>query len=388
MSSNQHIRRGARESRFGRTTGTCAALAAGAAADMLLGGRPPGAVSLTTPAGVAVEVDLVEAALGPDSAVCAVRKDAGDDPDVTDGVLLRATARKTDRPGIDIEGGAGVGRVTRPGLDQPVGAAAINSVPRRMIREEVEKACRIHSYRGGMSIVISIPGGAELAARTFNPRLGIEGGLSIIGTSGLVEPMSGGAILGTIRAELNMHRAEGAREAVLTPGNYGMDFVRARPAIAGKPAVKCANHIGAALDLAAAAGYTSILLVGHAGKLIKVAGGVMDTHSSVADCRLELLALHAVLAGAGGKTAAAVFNSATVDAGLEIVEAEGLLEQTLAGLLERIDRHLARRTGSALACGAVLFSKRAGLLGTTGAGAAILSRWEAERQDWRNGTDE
>lgn len=376
---DRYIRRGAEELRCGYTTGTCAALAAGAAATMLLTGRPLSAYGLTAPAGVTIEAELAEAELGHGSATCAVRKDAGDDPDITDGVLVRATVRKAGGRGIRVDGGAGVGRVTRPGLDQPVGAAAINSTPRRMIAAEVEKACRAHAYRGGMAVVVSIPGGNELAAKTFNPRLGIEGGLSVIGTSGLVEPMSNRAIVDTIRVELNMHRAEGAREAVLTPGNYGTDFVRAHPALAGKPAVKCSNHIGAALDLAAAAGFSAVLVVGHAGKLVKLAGGVMDTHSAVADCRLELLALHAMLAGAGRETAFAVLAAATVDAGLEILAGRELREKTMAGLLDRIDHHLARRAGDGMAAGAVLFSNRLGPLGATAKAAAILSRWEAEK---------
>ena len=223
-----YVRSGRSMLRCGYTTGTCAALAAAGAARLLLTGTAPEAVSLTTPKGIEVSVPLAEAELleGGARARCAVQKDAGDDYDVTNGMLVRAAVKKSAAPGIQIDGGEGVGRVTKPGLDQPVGEAAINRVPRRMIEEQVQKVCGGLGYGGGIEVVVSIPGGEEAAARTFNPVMGVEGGLSILGTSGIVEPMSEQAIVDTIAVQQRQAGLEGTGDLILTPGNYGEDFLR------------------------------------------------------------------------------------------------------------------------------------------------------------------
>ncbi len=367
--------------RTGYTTGCCAALAAGAAARMLLSGTAAAEATLRTPAGVRVTVPLRDVFVGADEARCAVVKDAGDDPDATNGVLVFATVRRAAARGVGIDGGPGVGRVTRPGLDQPVGAAAINSVPRRMIAEAVREACEETGCDfnedgggGGFSVVISIPGGEEIAARTFNPRLGIVGGLSVIGTTGIVEPMSTRAVVDTLRAELSMLRAEGADGVILTPGNYGEAFLRDCPAVALRPHAVCSNFVGEALDEAGRLGFGSVLLVGHFGKFVKLAGGVMDTHSRSADCRMELLALGAALAGADAAVVRRVLDAATVDDGLESLG--GLRAAAVAALLARAEAHCARRIGAGADVGVVVFSNRFGLLGRSAGAERILSRWE------------
>ena len=200
---------GRQKLRCGYTTGTCAAAAAAGAAARLLTGETLPAVRIITPAGVAVEAELLQHAAGEGWAACAVRKDGGDDPDVTDGALIFARVERTDTPGIIIDGGEGVGRVTLPGLDQPVGAAAINSTPRRMIAEQLETAAARAGYTGGLRAVISVPEGEALAKRTFNPRLGIVGGISILGTSGIVKPMSEAALLDSLYLEMDQRRAAG-----------------------------------------------------------------------------------------------------------------------------------------------------------------------------------
>lgn len=141
---------------------------------------------------------------------------------MTKGTLIFASVRRTDEPGVHIDGGEGVGRVTKRGLDQPVGNAAINSVPRQMIRENVEEVMALTDSSGGLDVVISAPEGETLAKKTFNPRLGIVGGISILGTTGIVEPMSEAALVETIRVELRQRRAMGKEYALLTPGNYGL----------------------------------------------------------------------------------------------------------------------------------------------------------------------
>lgn len=375
---SHYIRSGQKLLRCGYTTGTCAALAAAGAARLLLSGRAPETVRLLTPKGIEVAVPLLEPVLLEDgqAARCAVRKDGGDDRDVTDGMLVCASVRKTTDPGIRIDGGEGVGRVTRPGLDQGVGAAAINRVPRRMIGEQVRAVCADCAYGGGLEVIISIPGGAEAASRTFNPMLGIEGGLSILGTSGIVEPMSEQAIVDTIAVQLRQAAAGGSAGVILTPGNYGEDFLRASGLSGGEiPVVKCSNFIGEALDLAAAQGFARVLLVGHVGKLVKVAGGIMNTHSHYADCRTELFCAHAALWGGDQALCRSLMEAASTDACIALLDGAGLREPVLVSLLEAVQRHLERRAAGAYRIGAVMFSNVYGLLGSTKEAKEILEQW-------------
>ena len=373
-----YVRSGRSMLRCGYTTGTCAALAAEGAARLLLTGRVPDTVSLTTPKGIEVSVRLADAELleAGRSARCGVRKDAGDDYDITNGMLVCSTVRRSAVPGIHIDGGEGVGRVTKPGLDQPVGAAAINRAPRRMIQEQVEKACGELGYGGGLEVTVSIPGGAEAAARTFNPVLGVEGGLSILGTSGIVEPMSEQAIVDTIALQQRQAAAEGTGRLILTPGNYGEDFLRSGGLDGlGVPVVKCSNFLGEALDIAATEGFRQVLLVGHIGKLVKVAGGVMNTHSRYADCRTELFCAHAALCGAGRELCRTLMDAATTDACVELLDRAGLREQVMDSLLSAIQLHLERRAAGAYDIGAVIFSNVYGLLGQTERAKEILAQW-------------
>ena len=207
--------------RLGYTTGSCAAAAAKAAAWMLLRGGKKETIRLLTPKGIELTLAVEDIHSSPDCVRCAIRKDSGDDPDITRDTLIYAEVRKTEDAGIVIDGGQGVGRVIKPGLDQPVGAAAINSVPRRMIRENVEEVCGLLGYTGGLRVVISVPEGEALAKKTFNPRLGIEGGISILGTTGIVEPMSEQALVDTIHVELRQRRESGA-DYVLLARSEGM----------------------------------------------------------------------------------------------------------------------------------------------------------------------
>jgi cobalt-precorrin-5B (C1)-methyltransferase len=366
------MQKGAQKLRCGFTTGCCAALAAKAAVTMLLSGKAPDTISVLTPKGLTVEVPVLEASASGAQARCAVRKDSGDDPDITNGALIYASVSLCQTPGVAIDGGGGVGRVTKPGLDQPVGAAAINSVPRRMIASEVLSVCSRYGYKGGISVIISIPEGAALAAKTFNPKLGIEGGLSVLGTSGIVEPMSTRALVDSIGLELRQLAAEGYRKVILTPGSYGEAFLKTTPYHSHAPTVKLSNFIGESLDFAAAYGFKSILMVGHAGKLVKLAGGVMNTRSDVADCRCEILASHAAVCGATPATARALLNAVSADACFDILEESGLLETVLTSVLFKIQEHLRRRAGSRTEIGAVMFSNVRGYLGQTETARSII----------------
>ncbi len=376
MNFEHYIRSGQRLLRCGYTTGTCAALAAQGASRLLLSGAVPRTVCLVTPKGWPVQVLPQFCCMESGKAVCGIRKDAGDDCDVTDGMTIVASVSRTDLPGITIDGGTGVGRVTRPGLDQPVGAAAINTVPRRMIEEQVRQVCAQQAYSGGLLVEISIPGGAEAAQKTFNPKLGVEGGLSVLGTSGVVEPMSEQALVDTLALEIRQAAAQ-SRRLILTPGNYGVDFLHTNGLDAlGIPVVKCSNFIGDALDMAAAEGIEQLLLVGHMGKLVKLAGGVMNTHSRYADCRTELICAHAAVSGAGPELCAALLAAPTTDACLELLEQGGLRAAVIGRLLAAISSHLQQRAGDLCQAGALLFSNQYGLLGLTDTAKEILAQWK------------
>ena len=378
MSFEHYVTAGGKRLRCGYTTGTCAALAAAAAARLLLTGRAPETVSLHTPKGWNVEVPVETPCLEGGAACCCVTKDGGDDVDATHGLPICARVEAIAGEGILLQGGSGVGRVTRPGLDQPVGEWAINHIPRQMIREAVDAVRRELDEPGGLCVTIFVPGGEEAARKTFNPHLGIEGGISILGTSGIVEPMSVKAIVETTALELRQAAASGARQLVLTPGNYGMEFL-ARGGVAlpaGVPVVRCSNFIGEALDGAGAEGFASVLLVGHIGKLVKLAGGIMNTHSRWADGRAELFCAHAALCGADRVTARALMDSATADQCLAVLDRAGLRAAVMSSLLEAVQRHLDRRAAGQFAVGAVTFSNQYGLLGMTRGAKEILNTWQ------------
>ena len=375
-----YVRSGQKLLRCGYTTGTCAALGAAGAARLLLTGKAPESVGLRTPKGIVVEVAPIYCRKTAAGAQCAIRKDGGDDVDVTTGlpVIADITLLPDAAGQVTIDGGPGVGRVTKPGLDQPVGQAAINHVPRRMITDALHAEAEAAGYDGGFDVMISIEGGEEAAKRTFNPHIGVEGGLSVLGTSGIVEPMSQQAILDTIQLEMNQAALRtNDRRLILAPGNYGLDYLHETyPQFAAIPVVKTSNFIGDTLDMAAAAHFEQVLLVGHIGKLCKLAGGIMNTHSHTADCRTELFCTHAALCGAPREVCASLMDAATTDACLEILDAAGLREPVLKSLLSAIQLHLDRRAAGAFRVGAVLFSNQHGPLGQTETAARLLDEWK------------
>ena len=374
-----YIRSGQKLLRCGYTTGTCAALGAAGAARLLLTGRTPETVGLRTPKGIVVEVAPQFCRLcGATTAECAIVKDGGDDVDATTGLpVIAAVTLLVDAPRtVTIDGGAGVGRVTKPGLDQPVGAAAINHVPRQMITEALLKEAETAGYSGGFAVVIRIEGGEDAAKRTFNPHLGVVGGLSVLGTSGIVEPMSQQALLDSLQLEIHQAALQ-SRRLILVPGNYGLDYLAAHyPELHEIPIVKISNFIGEALDMAAAEQFGEVLLVGHVGKLVKLAGGIMNTHSKQADCRTELFCAHAALCGADTATCRALMDAATTDACLDILDAAGLKTTVMASLLQAVQLHLDRRAAGAFTVGAVLFSNQGGPLGQTAQAKILLQSWK------------
>ena len=294
---------------------------------------------------------------------CAVRKDGGDDIDATNGTLVYSTVRMIDS-GIAIDGGTGVGRVTRKGLDQPVGNAAINRVPRSMIREALIDISDTYGYEGGFDVVISIPEGEEIAKRTFNPRLGIVDGISVLGTSGIVEPMSETALIDTIKVEMRVRKESGDGTILVVPGNYGKDFAEEYPGMDADRAVKCSNFVGEMLDYACELGL-DVVLVSNLGKLVKVAGGIMNTHSRNADSRMEILAANSAIAGASIETVKGIMGCISTDDALELIDSEGLIDKVSELLLEKVQFHMNHRTGGRIRTSAVMFSSVYGLLGKT-----------------------
>lgn len=379
----QYVIKNQKKLALGYTTGSCAAAAAKAAACALLSGQPVRQVRLMTPKGIALLLDIEDMTRTADCVRCAVRKDAGDDPDITHGILVYAAVSRIP-DGIVIDGGVGVGRVTRPGLAQPVGTAAINPAPRRQIAQAVRDAADIYGYTGGFFVEISIPEGETLGARTFNPALGIVGGLSVLGTSGIVEPMSEQALIDTIHLDIDTRYAAGERTLLLCPGNYGEDFARDTLGLDVSRGVKCSNFIGEALDYAVYRGFSGVLLVGHAGKLIKLAAGVFQTHSAYADARQEIFAAHAAMCGASAQTVRALMEAVTVDACLDILRREKLDKPVLASISDKILQHMRHRTagksGRAFAVDYVIFTNRYGVMMQTAHAADRIAAYRREEE--------
>lgn len=381
MTFEHYHRKGSRMLRCGYTTGTCAVLAAEIAARMLLKGAVPETVVFMTGKGIEVRLqpERYGSYKGTDNrryAWAEVPKDAGDDSDITDGMYIRVDVAKTDMPGIRVEGGKGVGVVTKPGLDQPVGNAAINSGPRRMIRETLEGLCGKLEYEGGLEAVISVPEGEEAAKKTFNPKLGIVGGISILGTTGIVEPMSEQALVDTIEVELKQTAVESDR-IMITPGNYGEVFIKEkRPELHEIPLLKISNFLGEALDMIGASRINTVLMFAHTGKLVKAAAGIMNTHSGYADGRNEIFCAHAAICGADRETCRSLMEAATTDACIEILDEVRIRETVLKSILDSIQQKLDHRAGGRFRIGAIMFSNVYGQLGQTEAVAEILKEWE------------
>ena len=354
--------------RYGFTTGSCAAAAAKAAAYMLLTGREKTKITIETPKGIPYTAQILRICRKEREVSCAVEKDGGDDPDITTGALICAKVSLPQEEGSEalarvvIDGGFGVGRVTKPGLDQPVGNAAINHVPREMIEREVLQVCQVLDYCGSLAVEISVPEGEHLAERTFNPRLGIVGGISILGTSGVVEPMSTQAILDTIRVELRQQRALGREDVVISPGNYGLDFLKNTYHYDLDKSVKCSNFIGLTIDMAVEEGFKRLLLAGHIGKLIKVAGGIMNTHSREGDCRMELLTAFAVKCGVAAVDAAKLLSCVTTEEAVRILDECGRRQEVMDYAMERILFYLEKRAQGKLAIECIMYANDFGAL--------------------------
>ncbi len=382
----RYVTKNQKQLRCGITTGTCAAAAAEAAASLLLLGIRKASVRILTPKGFAVIVPVHPVLDGEDKTEFMVIKDSGDDPDVTNHAEIHVRVERIAKaapapksvfedgryPGLYLDGGEGIGRVTKEGLEQRVGYAAINQVPRSMIFQAVGEVCRIAESTEKLLITVHVPGGRKMAPKTFNPRLGIEGGISILGTSGILEPMSEKAIVDTIETMIRQKQAQGQQALLVTPGNYGQSYAKQYLSLDVEKSVKCSNYIGETVDLAIAYGMKRFLLVGNIGKLVKLAAGIMNTHSRVADGRCEIFAVHTVLCGGGREMAQEIMDCINTEEILVLLERWGLREAVMQSLCKKIQEHLWRRIGDRMEFGVILFSEKAGFLGQTEGTEAIL----------------
>ena len=374
-----YVIRNQKKLRFGYTTGSCAAGAARGAARLLFGEDEISEVELMTPKGILLHLEILDRKRSENAASCAVRKDAGDDPDTTNGILVYAKVEKflirsdmEDR--IVIDGGIGVGRVTKPGLSQKVGEAAINPVPRAMILQAVEEIADQYHYEGGLKVTISVPEGEKIARKTFNPRLGIVGGISILGTSGIVEPMSEKALIDSIRVEMTQHAAMGEQYMLVTPGNYGADYLREHMELPFEKNIKCSNYVGETIDMAVDMGVKGILFISHIGKFVKVAAGIMNTHSHSADARMEVLCSNAIRAGGDLACARSILQCNTTDEALRVLDENHILRETMKEITDRIQFYLDHRSYQQILLGAVIFSNEYGYLGQTEHAAELINK--------------
>ena len=391
-----YVAKGGKLLRKGITTGTCAAAAAYAAALQVFDESVGETVSVRTPSGETVSVPVFIDDSSVDSSFYVI-KDSGDDPDVTNGAGVYVSVRRItdakagdaqdrsagvftdeDHPGIYLAGGEGVGTVTKEGLEQPVGYPAINKVPRAMIFKAVDSVRAKYDPQCPLMVTVSVEGGVGLAAKTFNPELGIEGGISILGTGGILEPMSDKAIVDTIETSIKQQTATGHKALLVTPGQYGQGYVKNELKIETEGSVKCSNFIGEAIDLAGVYGCTNVLLVGNLGKLVKLAAGIMNTHSAVADGRMDIMCAHLALCGGSRDMVSEMYECINTDTALDKLKQWGLYEDVINSLIAAIDKRIKKRAGDRLNAGVMLFSEKYGYLGETSGAAQALKAYISE----------
>jgi cobalt-precorrin-5B (C1)-methyltransferase len=341
--------------REGFTTGTAAAAAAKAACLVLLDRGWPETVPVTLPIGHVFEVPVNTLEWDGSSASAGVVKDAGDDPDVTHGAEVFATVRQGGEPGIHLRGGPGVGTVTKPGLELPVGSPAINPVPQRMIRQEVAEVFGTESPRPGVEVTISVPRGEELARRTFNPRLGIVGGISILGTTGVVRAMSTAAWRASVLQAIDVAAANGVRHVVLSTGGRTERFAQALyPELPEMAFVEMGIFTGDCVRRAAERGVPRATVAAMIGKLSKIAAGRMQTHVAGNQVDFAFLAQLAAELAAPAELVEAVRAANTARHVQELIEAAGF-PRFYERLCELAAAQCAAAAGGRVEVGAVLF---------------------------------
>ncbi|ABR46313.1 cobalamin biosynthesis protein CbiD [Alkaliphilus metalliredigens QYMF] len=370
----RYIIKDGKKLRYGYTTGSCATAASKAAAQMLLQPGEVHEVDIDTPKGWSLKLKVEDIQRSHGAVSCAIIKDAGDDPDVTNKLAIYSKLIWRQDTKIEIHGGEGVGTVTRPGLQIPVGKPAINPIPLQMIEREVRE---VIGPGRGVDIVISVPKGQEVAKKTFNPKLGIQGGISILGTSGIVEPMSEEAMKDSLALELPMAKAEKIKTFVFVPGNYGRDMAREKYKIHDKNMIKISNFVGFMMDQSVIQNVERILIIGHIGKLVKVAGGIFHTHSKVADGRREILAAHLAALGASQQLVLRVLESNTTEEAVGLIQEKGF-DRLFSHLADKITEKCVERTQGNIEIGTIIFSMEQGVLAHCSQAGRLLEILKSE----------
>ena len=345
----------------GYTTGSCATAAAKAAAHMALTKKRIEYINIDTPKGIPLNLKVYNPNIQESYASCSIQKDGGDDIDATHKIHIYANVEINNSGVIEIHGGIGIGKVTKKGLGIEIGQAAINKTPRAMIENEVRKVIG----NKGAKITIYAPEGEKISRKTFNPRLGIVGGISIIGTTGIVEPMSDEGWKKSLSIELKMKKEQGLEHIVLVPGNHGERFVNEVLGIDMKYVVRTSNFIGYMLKEAQRMRYKKILLAGHLGKYVKLAAGIFNTHSKVADARAEVLVAFLALMNVSHEILNEVYSCLTTEAAMEIINKYGYEEvyETIANKCrERVNIYLDDKD---IDVGVIIFSMEQEILGKT-----------------------
>lgn len=355
----RYIFKNGKKLRYGYTTGTCSTAATLAALKMIKTQSLCETVNLDVPKGWNIDIPIINQEFSMAKARAGVIKDSGDDPDVTNGIeIVSEVEIKSGSGNIYIDGGIGVGRVKKKGLGFEIGQAAINKVPMRMIREVAEVYLEADK---DIFITISVPEGETIALRTFNEGVGIVGGISIIGTTGIVEPMSQDAFRDSIALELKILKANGAKHIILSPGNYGIDFA-ASEGIDLSCSVKYSNFLGDTLEKCMELEFEEITIIGNLGKMIKVAGGIFNTHSRIADGRKEIMTAYTLVAGGSKELAMEIMDTLTTDEGLEKIDETGLLEAFSAIVGKEIHKRIQKYIYGGINIHLKVFSNKYGML--------------------------
>lgn len=336
--------------RRGYTTGSCAAAASKAATYMFLTNEKIENINIDTPKGIPLCLKVKNIIIDKNYVECSIEKDGGDDIDATHTMDIFAKVELINR--IDeelvVDAGVGIGIVTKKGLSVEVGKPAINPVPMRMIHSEVGQIIK-NSLENkiakdkSLKITISAPKGEEIAKKTFNPRLGIVGGISILGTTGIVEPMSDEGWKKSLSIELEMKKAQGLDKIILVPGNHGEAFIKEELNLDMKYVVRTSNFIGYMLKEAQRIGYKKILMAGHIGKYIKISAGIFNTHSKIADARSEILVANLAMMKAPYEFLEKISQCVTTEGAVEIIddsEYRGIYNLLSTKCKERIDQYL------------------------------------------------
>ncbi|HRX70055.1 MAG: cobalt-precorrin-5B (C(1))-methyltransferase [Gammaproteobacteria bacterium] len=310
--------------RYGYTTGACATAASLAAACRLLTGIDLDQIEITLPRGQRAQFSLEYCRLTPQSAEAAVIKDAGDDPDITHGALISAQVTLHEQAGVKFYAGPGVGTVTLPGLPIPVGEPAINPTPRRMITDHLTCLAAEQGYHGGFAVTIGVEHGEELARKTLNPRLGVVGGLSILGTTGIVRPFSCSAYIASIQQAIEVARANGLTHIAACTGATSEQTIRQYYGLPDIALIEMGDFAGAVLKHLRRTPISRLSLVGGFGKISKLAAGHLDLHSYHSSIDLSLLAVEAAALGADSRLQEAIRTANTSQRALTLAHSAGL----------------------------------------------------------------